>query len=58
MNDKNYEQKKKLINEFSKRNNFVENDEHINYRNYNNKIYDYDYNEDILYSEIFLRQKN
>ena len=43
INDKTYEKLEELIKESSMRNIYNENDEDINYRNYNDIIYDYDY---------------
>ena len=57
INDKTYEKLEELIKESSMRNIYSENDDEINYRNYNDIIYDYDYIEDNLASEILLRIK-
>ena len=57
INDKTYEKLEELIKESSMRNIYNENDEDINYRNYNDIIYDYDYIENNLASEILLRIK-
>jgi len=48
-----YEKLEKLIKEFSMKNIYSENDDEINYRNYNDIIYNYDYIEDNLASEIY-----
>ena len=57
INDKTYEKLEELIKESSMRNIYNENEDDINYRNYNDIIYDYDYIEDNLASEILLRIK-
>ena len=57
INDKTYEKLEDLIKESSMRNIYSENDDNINYKNYNDIIYNYDYIEENLASEILLRIK-
>ena len=56
INEKTYEKLEDLIKESSMRNIYNENDD-INYKNYNDLIYNYDYIESNLASEILLRIK-